>query len=191
MERERMGLGRAATEDAPDQSRLHRVGVALDRASRRGICMRLALAFVIAVLIVSSAAARASAQALSGTGTLAGSVVDQATGVPLRAEVVIDRPRRAVRADSTGRFTIALLPAGLLRRLVSTFGHAPIDTSVVIRDNETTVLQLRLRAVAQALAPVVAIAKHPDRVRFEEHASPSVVTISGSEVRRVPALGET
>ena len=186
-----MGLGRTPTEDAPDQSRSRRVGVALDRASRHGFRMRLVLAFVMAVLIVSSAASSASAQGPSGMGTLVGSVLNQATGSPVRAEVIIDRPRRAVRADSTGRFTFALVPAGRLGLRVSAFGYAPTDTSIVIRSNDTTFLELRLRAVPQALAPVVSVAKHPDRVRFEEHASPSIVTITGSEVRRVPALGET
>ena len=154
--------------------------------------MRLRLtALVIAVVAVSSVASSANAQSQSGTGTLAGSVIDAATGAPVRAELSIDRPRRAVRVDSAGRFTFRLVAAGRLRLRVNAFGYAPTDTSIVIRANETTSLELTLRAVPQALAPVVSVAKPPDRVRFEEQASPSVVTISASEVRRVPALGET
>jgi len=187
-----MGLGRTATEEAADQSRCRRVALALDRAPFRAIRMRsLFVPLVIAVLAVSSVASSANAQTPSGAGTLTGTVHDQASGAPVRAEVAIDRPRRAVRADSAGRFMFGPVPAGRQRLRVNAFGYAPIDTAVAISAGETTSLELRLRAVPHALAPVVSVAKHPDRARFEEQATPSVVTISASEVRRVPALGET
>ena len=153
--------------------------------------MRLLLTALVVVVAVSSVASSANAQSQSGAGTLAGHVLDDATGAPVRAELVIDRPRRAVRADSVGRFTFGPVPAGRLRLRVSAFGYAPTDTSVAIRAGEAMSLELRLRAVPQALAPVRSVAKHPDRMRFEEQATPSVVTITGSEVRRVPALGES
>ncbi|HEX6051775.1 MAG TPA: TonB-dependent receptor [Gemmatimonadaceae bacterium] len=151
--------------------------------------MRLSLVALVVTVVVTAIASGASAQQRA-TGSLSGTVVNAATGAPVRAELVIDRPRRAVRADSAGRFTLGQLPPGRLRLRVTAFGYAPTDTSVAIRSGETTVLTLALRAVPQALAPVLTTAKHPERLRFEEQATPSVVTISGSEVRRVPALGE-
>ena len=152
--------------------------------------MRLPVAAFASSLFVAAAASGASAQQ-PAAGSLSGTVVNAATGAPVRAELATDRPRRAVRTDSAGRFALGQLAPGQVRLRVSAFGYAPIDTSVAIRSGEPTVLTLALRAAPHALAPVVTTAKHPERIRFEEQATPSVVTISGSEVRRVPALGET
>src|SRR5688572_31263845 len=150
--------------------------------------MCLLLAALVTSFSVSSAASSAAQQ--PAAGTLTGSVSSAGTGAPVRAEVTIDRPRRAVRTDSTGRFSLGQVSPGRVRLRVAAFGHAPADTSIDVRSGEATVVTLQLRAVPQSLAPVVSVAKHPDRIRFEEQITPSVVTISGSEVRRVPAIGE-
>lgn len=109
----------------------------------------------------------------------------------MRADLTIDRPRRATRSDSTGRFTFRDIPAGRTRLRAVSFGYEPFDTTVTIRGGDTLTITLRLKFVPQALAPVRTIAKSPERTRFEEQATPSVVSISAAEVRRVPAIGET
>lgn len=109
----------------------------------------------------------------------------------MRADLSIDRPRRATRSDSTGRFTFRDIPAGRTRLRAVSFGYEPFDTTVTIRGGDTLTITLRLKFVPQALAPVRTIAKSPERTRFEEQATPSVVSISAAEVRRVPAIGET
>ena len=155
-------------------------------------------ALVTTVTIVASAAsARAAAQqpsprqAAIAAGVLTGTVTNTATGGPVRADVSIDHPRRTVRADSTGRFTFRDVPAGRVRLRAVSFGYEPADTVVVIHGGETVLVVLQLRMIPQSLAAVRTVAKSPERVRFEEQATPSVVSISGAEVRRVPAIGES
>jgi hypothetical protein len=129
-------------------------------------------------------------QAAEATGIIIGSLRTVGTGDPIRAEVTIDRPRRSVRSDSTGRFVFRDAIAGRVRVRAVSFGYEPIDTTVVVRDRDTLMLALQVRRLPQSLAPVRTIAKSAERVRFEEQATPSVVTITGNDVRRVPAIGE-
>jgi hypothetical protein len=148
---------------------------------------------VTVVLAASSVVAQQPAsarQAAPPAGALAGSIADIATGSPVRATVTIERPRRTVRADSAGRFMFRDLPSGRVRLQATSFGYEPTDTVVVIRSSDTVTVTLRVRVLPQSLAPVRTVAKSPERLRFEEQATPSVVSISGAEVRRVPAIGE-
>jgi hypothetical protein len=124
-------------------------------------------------------------------GTISGSVSNIVNGAPIRADVSIDRPRRVVRADSAGRFTFREVSAGTVRVRATSFGFEPTDTTVVVHVGGATAVELRMRVLPQTLAPMNTVAKIPERDRFEEQATPSVVSISGAEVRRVPAIGET
>jgi len=155
-------------------------------------------ALVTAVSVVAGAVgARAVAQqpaprqATAAVGSLTGAVTNAATGDPLRAEISIDRPRRSVRTDSAGYFAFREIPVGRTRLRAISFGFEPADTAVIVRSGEVLTISLRLRAVPQSLAEVRTVAKSPERTRFDEQATPSVVSISGAEVRRIPALGES
>jgi hypothetical protein len=157
-------------------------------------------ALVIAVLAASSTPATrvwgqdvptARRQQAIATGTISGSVTSATSATPIRADVSIDRPRRAVRTDSIGRFMFRDVPAGRVRLRAAAFGYAAADTTVVVLEGDTLTVDLALRMVPQSLAPVRTVAKSPERTRFEEQATPSVVSISAAEVRRVPAIGET
>jgi hypothetical protein len=159
----------------------------------------IAVAIVPVVLAATSSAtaiarAQQPAPARQGppaVGTISGSVANTANGAPIHADVSIDRPRRAVRADSAGRFTFRDVPAGTVRVRAASFGFEPIDTTVLVRAGASLTVTFGMRVLPQSLAPVNTIAKTPERGRFEEQATPSVVSISGAEVRRVPAIGET
>jgi hypothetical protein len=157
--------------------------------------MRLTQAALVTVVVFASSARmlRVGAQqpAARQTGSLVGSVTNVASGAPVRADLTIDRPRRATRSDSTGRFTFRDIPAGQTRLRAVSFGYEPFDTTVTIHGGDTLTVTLPLKFVPQALAPLRTIAKSPERTRFEEQATPSVVSISAAEVRRVPAIGET
>jgi hypothetical protein len=155
-------------------------------------------ALVTAVTLVAGATpARMAAQqparrqVAPPAGSLTGTVTNSATGTPVRADVSIDRPRRTIRADSTGRFTFRDVATGRVRVRAISFGYEPADTVVVIRGGEVVTVSLPLRMIPQSLAAVRTVAKSPERTLFEEQATPSVVSISGAEVRRVPAIGES
>jgi hypothetical protein len=149
---------------------------------------RIPAALVIVVAAVSGVAAQQPAAAR--TGALAGSITNVATGAAVRATISIERPRRAVRSDSTGRFLFRDLPAGRVRLQATSLGYESTDTVIVVRASDTVTVTLRVRMLPQSLAPVRTVAKSPERLRFEEQVTPSVVSISGAEVRRVPAIGE-
>ena len=161
--------------------------------------MRLTSSALATVITIASSAAGSFAgaqtvpprQASVATGWLTGSVTDVASGTPIRADVTIDRPRRGVRTDSTGRFAFRDIPTGRVRLRATAFGYEPADTSVVVLAGDTVRVSLRVRVLPQSLAPVRTVAKSPERARFDEQAMPSVVSISGAEVRRVPAVGES
>jgi TonB-dependent receptor-like protein/carboxypeptidase family protein len=154
-----------------------------------------ALATVIAISSAAGSIGRAQSvpprQASTTTGWLAGTVTNVASGSSLRADVTIDRPRRGVRTDSTGRFAFRDVPAGRVRLRANAFGYEPADTTIVVLAGDTVRASLRLRVLPQSLAAVRTVAKSPERARFDEQATPSVVSISGAEVRRVPAVGES
>jgi carboxypeptidase family protein len=127
-------------------------------------------ALVIAVIAASSTpATRMSGQGVptarrqqaSATGVLSGSVTSVTSATPARADVSIDRPRRAMRTDSTGRFVFRDLPAGRVRLRAAAFGYAVVDTTVVVLAGDTLHVLLELRMVPQSLAPVRTVAKSP------------------------------
>jgi len=161
--------------------------------------MRLPLAALVTVVFAFTSApvVRIAAQqsspvrATPATGVLAVTVSNAATGTPVRAELSIDHPRRTARTDSTGHFSFRDVQAGRVRLRAIFFGYEPADTSFIMHGGDTLAVTLRLRMIAQSLAAVRTVAKSPERTRFEEQATPSVVSISGAEVRRVPAIGET
>ena len=151
-------------------------------------------ALVTAALVSSALASPGGGQQPSGgrsaTGFLMGVVTASSAGSPVSADVTIDHPRRGARADSSGRFAFRNVPAGRVHVRVVAFGYEPGDTTVTIHGGDTVSVMFRLRVVAQSLAPVRTVATLPERTRFEEQATPSVVSISAAEVRRVPAIGE-
>ena len=162
--------------------------------------MRCHQAALVTVVFVMSGASGSDAiaqgvpprQAADLSGTIVGSLRAVVTHEPVRAaEVTIDRPRRTLRTDSTGRFVFRDVPAGRVRLRATSFGYEPVDTTVLVRERDTLTVSLDVRRLPQSLAPVRTVAKSPERVRFEEQTTPSIVTITGNEVRRVPAIGET
>lgn len=157
----------------------------------------LAIAVVVVSSVAAAGAMRSDALAQqpavpqrTSTGTLIGLVTETA-GALLGAEVSVESPRRTVRTDSAGRFVIRELPAGTIRVRFIALRHESVDTTVTITSGDTTRLTVTLRVTPQSLAPVRTIAKSPARERFQDQATPSVVSISAAEVRRVPAIGET
>ena len=143
------------------------------------------------LLALSSSVAQQPQRPQAQTGSIAGSVADATTGAPVRADLSIQRPPRAVRADSTGRFVVTALPPGRVTLHVRAFSYQPLDTTLTVVGGEVTTIAIRLRLAPRSLDPVRTVAKSPERVRFEETVTPSVVSISGADARRVPAIGET
>src|SRR5829696_3894456 len=145
--------------------------IAAHRATSRRYRMRRPWVALVTIIVVSSAAASsATAQTPSPrqaapSGAIAGSVTNGASGAPIRADVSIDRPRRAIRSDSAGRFFFRDALPGRARLRAVAFGYAPVDTAITVIAGDTVRLALGLQMLPQSLAPVRTVAKSPERLR--------------------------
>jgi TonB-linked SusC/RagA family outer membrane protein len=91
-------------------------------------------------------------------GSIAGTVTAAEAGTPLvRATVVVVGTRLSAETDATGRYSISAVPVGTHRVRARMLGYAPVDSSVVVEDNQETVLDFQLKAHAIELEAVVAV----------------------------------
>jgi len=91
-------------------------------------------------------------------GTITGTVTASETRAPLaRATVVVVGTRLSAETDATGRYSISAVPVGTHRVRARMLGYAPVDTSVVVEDNQETALDFQLKAHAIELEAVVAV----------------------------------
>ena len=147
--------------------------------------MRSWIALVTSMVVSGASASRGSAQQPAvrppSVGVIAGSLTNAATGAGVRADVTIDRPRRGVRSDSAGRFVFHEAQPGRVRVRAVSFGYEPVDSIVTVVAGDTVRLALRLRVLPQTLAPMRTVAKSPERARFEEQVTPSVVALIAAD----------
>jgi len=139
------------------------------------------------ILSLLSLLALATAPAfLSAQGSITGTVRDSAGGLTLSGVTVtvVGTELRAA-SDAAGRFAIAKVPAGTQRLHARRLGYTPTDTSVVVRDGQPTVVDLKLQASAIELNPVVTVG-------YGEQAKATltgaVSAVAGQELKTVPAV---
>ena len=126
------------------------------------------------------------------TGSISGSVTDAGTGSPLAgATVAVVGTRFAAQTDAGGRYSIPAVRPDTYRLRARLLGYAPGDTSVVVQDGQQSVVDVRLRASAIELDPIVATGyaavgkrdltgavSHVASEEFASKAAP-MVTLSG------------
>lgn len=109
----------------------------------------------VAVLVLL-AAAPLHAQ---GTGTIAGTVVDQATRQPIAgAQVHIPGTQIGQVTNDAGRFLILNVPAGVVRVRVQFLGYSAVEQEVTVRAGETVTVDLAMMQEAIAIDEVVVTA---------------------------------
>ncbi|MEZ4388283.1 MAG: S8 family serine peptidase [Candidatus Krumholzibacteriia bacterium] len=82
--------------------------------------------------------------ALSGYGLIAGTVVDDATGLPLEGALVsINTGTQTDLTEADGSFRLSV-PSGTLTLLVSTFGYEDLDLEITVAGGEELNPELRL-----------------------------------------------
>jgi TonB-linked SusC/RagA family outer membrane protein len=127
------------------------------------------------------------------TGSISGTVRDAATFAPISAaSVTIVGTRWSGATDAAGHFAIADVAPGSYRLRARALGYAPADTTVVVQDGQETVVDVRIRASAIELDPIVAIGYDTLRRRdltgavvsvragdFKTQAAPTVTLSSG------------
>jgi outer membrane receptor for ferrienterochelin and colicins len=139
----------------------------------RGLSSRRMLSFLLCI--------GSSVPVFAQTGAIAGRVTSASTGEPVaRANVqaLVGTERRAsATADDSGRYRISALPAGRYTVAVSRVGDQVRRLeNVVVRDGETTTVDIMTAAAAIQLEQVVTSATgRPDKV-VDAPADVSIVT---------------
>lgn len=122
---------------------------------------------------------------------LRGVVRDDSTGAPLaRVTVSVVGLPQVVLTDSTGRFAFAALPRGTAVVRARRVGFAPDERPVRIRDGTVAQVELRLRPTPVTLGAVRTQAQLTEREQFERTASASTISLDGSVLSALPAVGE-
>ncbi|MCO4098059.1 MAG: TonB-dependent receptor [Gemmatimonas sp.] len=122
---------------------------------------------------------------------LEGRVVEAATASPVgSATVVLRGTRVGTVANDDGRFVLGGLPAGSARIVVGRLGYRTDTLTVTIRSGDTTRLTVRLQPATAALQTVKVAAAATERDQFRLSGSPSVVSVRGETLKRVPVIGE-
>ncbi|HEU0055040.1 MAG TPA: carboxypeptidase regulatory-like domain-containing protein, partial [Longimicrobium sp.] len=128
------------------------------------------LAFCAALLCPLSGAAA------QGTGTVSGTVVDDATGRPVPNMVVtVTGTARRAATDAAGRFSLPDVPAGQRVVNASRLDYSGTAT-VTVATGGTATVQIRARATSVQLQDVVAIGYGTQRRRDLTGAVGSVNT---------------
>ncbi|HWC73749.1 MAG TPA: carboxypeptidase-like regulatory domain-containing protein [Gemmatimonadales bacterium] len=88
-----------------------------------------------------------------------GTVVSAETGLPLGYSVVELQPNIGQRfADSSGAFVFSAVSPGTYVLSVRQIAYTALDTQIVVRDNEATVVRVALRHLAVELPPITVTA---------------------------------
>ena len=147
--------------------------------------MMRAVVAVMAVVVLTGPGRLAHAQS---TRDIVGFVrtVEDSTALPGVSVEVIGLPNAAA-TDTLGFFALRSLPARDHRLTFRRLGVAS-DTVLVALGRDSIDVYLVSRAVQ--LAPVVASAESPSRLRFEESAQASAVTINAATIQEMPAFLE-
>jgi len=106
----------------------------------------------------------------SPAGRLAGTVVDDETGMPLaNAHVVLDDGDRGAATSSSGTFSFAAVPAGLHRVAVSYVGYETDVDTVAVQEGEEHHLDVSLRPSPVRSGSVVVDDRRAEQVGTTTH----------------------
>jgi len=153
---------------------------------------RPGLALLLPGLLAALLAAGATGRAFAQAGTLRGTVSSAQTGEPLAGSVVtVLELGRRVFGDSLGGFVVENVPAGDWRVDVRRVGFRPATLSTTVHAGRETALDVRLEAAPITLPAFTAVARSPERERFDEVAQVSTRSLGIRDIRAVPALAES
>lgn len=144
------------------------------------------LMFAVGLFLLPPAA---PAYAQSPSGTLRGTVVDQATRSPLAGvNVVLRGTTYGASTDADGMYAIPGIPVGTYAVEFRFVGFQPyVQTDVVVRPGRTTVAQAQLRETILEGEGVTVTAGY---FQSSDTEVTSVTTLSNEEIRRSPGAGQ-
>ena len=135
--------------------------------------MRTQIAIALTLVVRSVATAQSIAPRV---GTVAGVVLVDSLNTPIaNAEVRVGNDSISTRTDSSGRFELMRVPAGVKQLTVRAIGFEPFSQTVTVNNNGRVELELTLRRDVQQLqtvkvaaAPKANWVREPWRSDFEE-----------------------
>jgi hypothetical protein len=134
---------------------------------------------------------QAAVTVADSTGVVTGQVVDAGTRQPVVAATILLRGTRVgTVAGDDGRFVLPKVPAGAGRLIVARLGYVADTVPVTVRGGDTTRVLVALRATTSQLQAVRVAAAATERDQFRLSGSPSVVSVRGETLKRVPVIGE-
>jgi outer membrane receptor protein involved in Fe transport len=134
-------------------------------------------AFLISFFLAGSANA-------GTTGRLSGRVLDPAKQPLAGANVAIPAARTGAVTDNDGRYSIINIPAGTYEVRISLIGYQTVLTrEVVVSADNTTVLDLTLKATPMQIEEVVVSAQRPV---VDVNQTSQVTTVSRKEINALP-----
>jgi hypothetical protein len=120
--------------------------------------MRLALAAVLQILILTVATAAATAQ----TGSVSGEVRDAETGAAIaQANVVLEGTQLGTSSDPAGRYILRRLPSGEATLVVSFVGYEPVRRSISLEPGAQLQVDFELRRRDVEAAEILVEAEQP------------------------------
>jgi len=145
-----------------------------------------------AAALAAALAAAAPTTLLAQGGTLRGTVRSAQSGEPIAGPVVtVVGLGRRVFGDSLGAFVVEAVPEGTWRVEVRRVGFRVRTVSAAVREGAETALDVRLDPSPITLAPLNAVARSPERERFEEAAQVSTRSLDVRDIRVTPGLAES
>ncbi len=131
--------------------------------------MRRILTFLVTVLLLG----RAEAQ----TGALSGKVMAESQGLTF-ATVSIQQMQLGAATDSIGNYRIENIPAGTYKVVATSLGYRKLEKTIIIKDNEFTVLDFELNSMMASLDQVVVTGTRTAKRRTN---SPVIVNLINSK----------
>jgi outer membrane receptor protein involved in Fe transport len=126
-----------------------------------------------------------TADCLAQTGTIAGRVVEAATGEPLAgATVQLADTERGTATDAFGRFVLSKVPPGSTSLRASFVGYVPEEQAVTVEADARTTVTISLTENTAELAEVVV--RSEKFVRNVQETQTSVGVVTEEEIEAIP-----
>lgn len=143
-----------------------------------GRLSRLCTALTVALALPTALVAQQT------TGTLAGTITDDAGGTPLAgAQVFLPATRQGAIADEQGHYSIANIKPGQIQVRIRMLGYAQLERTVTITAGQTSTLDAALNRTAVVLDATVVTATGEERTKQIGNA---ISTIDSSSIARAP-----
>ncbi|MEP6991938.1 MAG: TonB-dependent receptor [bacterium] len=143
------------------------------------------------VILALAHAGAAQAQVVAPRGRIAGTVLDSASRAPRRSvAVTLDGTARGDMTDDAGRFLLADVPVGTYTLRTRQIGTRGVERTVSVLDDVTTTVILLVADAAVTLGAVRALARSPERERFESRPGIGAISLTANNAKTVPSFGE-